>query len=81
MAALRIFVKRGAIWRFNRLARDAEELEVSVEWDRRQADRRAAGNVVSRDQRREERRGAAPYTWDAAEFVIVEDRTQSSESA
>lgn len=72
MAALRIFVKRGAIWRFHRLTRDARTLPVSVEWDRRREDRRASPIHFSDDQRRQDRRGAAPFTWDTAEFVIVE---------
>jgi hypothetical protein len=74
LAALRIFVKRGAIWRFNRLSRDAKKLAISVEWDRRTNDRRGAAAPVQQDQRREDRRGAAPFTWDTAEFVVVDDR-------
>lgn len=72
---LRIFVKRGAIWRFHRLTRDARSLPISVEWDRRQEDRRSTQALVSDDQRREDRRGEVPFTWDKAEFVVVDDRT------
>jgi hypothetical protein len=79
MAGLRIFVKRGAIWRFHRLTRDAHALPVSVEWDRRREDRRATPTPVGADQRKQDRRGAAPFTWDTAEFVIVEER-QSPQS-
>ena len=57
LTSLRIFVKRGALWRFNRLRRDAQKLPISVEWDRR----------------KEDRRGCAPFTWDIAEFVVVDD--------
>lgn len=77
MTALRIFVKRGALWRFNRLSRDAKSLPVSVEWDRRQEDRRAADAPVAEDQRKEDRRRAAPFTWDTAEFVIAEEDTDN----
>jgi len=70
---LRIFVKRGALWRFHRLTRDSEKLPVSVEWDRRYQDRRAASADVPTDQRREDRRGAMPFTWDTAQFVVVAD--------
>jgi hypothetical protein len=49
-------------------------LPVSVEWDRRREDRRAATTPVADEQRRVDRRGAAPTTWDSAEFVVVEDR-------
>jgi hypothetical protein len=78
---LRIFVKRGAIWRFHRLSRDAQELPVSVEWDRRGEDRRAARTPVADEQRKTDRRGAAPATWDTAEFVVVEERRGRSEPA
>jgi len=72
MTALRIFVKRGAIWRFHRLSRDARELPVSVEWDRRSHDRRGAITPVPDEHRKEDRRGAPASTWDTAEFVVVE---------
>lgn len=74
MSALRIFVKRGAIWRFHRLKRDAKALPVTVEWDRRVEDRRAAAAPVATEQRRDDRRGDAPSTWDTAEFVVVDDK-------
>ena len=70
---LRIFVKRGAIWRFHRLTRDARSLPISVEWDRRREDRRSSSAPVSDEQRREDRRGEAPFTWDKAQFVVVEE--------
>lgn len=73
LTSLRIFVKRGALWRYNRLSRDAQKLPISVEWDRRKEDRRAAEAPVPQDQRKEDRRGSAPFTWDIAEFVVVDD--------
>jgi hypothetical protein len=73
MTSLKIFVKRGALWRFNRLTRDAHALPVKVEWDRRHTDRRATPTAVSDEQRKQDRRGAAPFTWDTAEFVVVND--------
>jgi hypothetical protein len=73
LASLRIFVKRGAIWRFHRLTRDAKKLPITVEWDRRKEDRRAGAAPVNQDQRKDDRRGAAPFTWDTAEFVVVDD--------
>jgi hypothetical protein len=73
LKALRIFVKRGAIWRFNRLSRDARTLPISVQWDRRTDDRRAAVAPVDQCQRQQERRGPVPFTWDTAEFVIVDE--------
>jgi hypothetical protein len=87
MTSLRIFVKRGAIWRFHRLSRDAQKLPITVEWDRRTADRRSsdrgvhrqadAGMTADQDNRRKERRGEVPFTWDTAEFVVVDERDTS----
>lgn len=98
MTKLRIFVRRGALRRFHRLSRDAEGLPVSVEWDRRQGDRRAdpsSETSVSQltgvpadgappavpagaAQRRGDRRGDPPFTWTAAEFVVVNDPPEES---
>jgi hypothetical protein len=78
---LRIFVKRGALWRFHRLTRDSEPFPVSVEWDRRIENRRAAVTPVPDDHRRKDRRGAAPFTWEAAQFVVVDDRAALVEGA
>lgn len=76
MTALRIFVRRGAIRRFHLLSRDAAGLPVSVEWDRRQSERRHAAAPVEMDpseQRRADRRSQPPFTWNTAEFVVVND--------
>ena len=77
MTALRIFVRRGAIRRFHRLRRDAEGLPVSVEWDRRQRERRTDAMPNATEQRRaSDRRSEPPFTWDAAEFVVVSDPSE-----
>ena len=73
MSALRIFVRRGAIRRFHRLTRDAEGLPVSVEWDRRQSDRRSQSTPPATEERQLDRRTDPPFTWNAAEFVVVND--------
>jgi hypothetical protein len=73
MTALRIFVRRGAIRRFHRLTRDAEGLPVSVEWDRRKQDRRNQAVPASTEQRGSDRRSEPPFTWNTAEFVVVQD--------
>ena len=73
MTPLRIFVRRGAIRRFHRLTRDAEGLPVSVEWDRRQQDRRTQAAPASTDHRSSDRRSDPPFTWNTAEFVVVSD--------
>jgi len=72
--ALRIFVKKGAHRRFNRLQLDSERLQVSVEWDRRKGERRKASKLTDADKRKTDRRGAPPFTWELAEFIVVDDR-------
>ena len=68
-----LIVRRGALRRFNRLKRDAAALAVDVTWDRREQDRRcAASKDVGEITRKGERRRKAPFTWDAADFVVVE---------
>ncbi len=61
-SSLRIFVRRGALRRFDKLKRDAAELPVSVEWDRRSGDPQDPPD---------ERRQDPPFTWNAADFVVV----------
>jgi hypothetical protein len=77
MSALRIFVRRGALRRYDRLKKDAEGLPVQVEWDRRKSDRRGdtptAPEPESSEQRQAERRREPPFTWAAGEFVVVND--------
>jgi hypothetical protein len=68
---VRIFVRRGALRRFDRLKRDAANLPVSIEWDRRLRDRREVPADAARDQRQGERRRQPPFTWDKAGFVLV----------
>lgn len=69
---LRIFVRRGALRRFHRLKRDAQDLPVDVEWDRRQEDRREASAVIPTERRQQDRRKDPSFTWDMADFVVAE---------
>ena len=67
MEPLKLIVRRGALRRFHKLKRDTANLPVSVEWDRRQqtdSDSRPAGA---------DRRKRPPFTWETADFVVVED--------
>jgi hypothetical protein len=74
MGLVKIFVKTGSLWRFNRLKRDSRDLPVRVEWDRRSTARRSdAVSAATPERRGPDRRGAAPFTWTAADFVVVED--------
>jgi hypothetical protein len=71
-----IRVKRGALRRFDQLKTKSEGLPVDVKWDRRTTERRAESSTEGADRRRKERRQPPPFTWDAAEFVIVGDQSQ-----
>ena len=66
-----IVVRRGAIRRFDALKTRTSDLPVVVTWDRRTADR---GDDEATDAKRgqTERRRKPPFTWDVADFVVVE---------
>jgi hypothetical protein len=66
-------VRRGAQRRFEALQERTANLPVTVSWDRRQKDRRAVDGDIARDRRRNERRGEPAFTWDLADFVVVEE--------
>ena len=72
--AVEIVVRRGAMRRFDALKTRTSELPVLVTWDRRTDERRDAhaSTGVKRDRRQTERRKRAPFTWDLADFVVVE---------
>jgi hypothetical protein len=72
--AVEIVVRRGAMRRFDALKTRTTELPVVVTWDRRTDERRDADASagVKRDRRQDERRRQPPFTWDLADFVVVE---------
>lgn len=71
-SSLRIFVRRGALRRFAKLKRDAAELPVTVEWDRRSGDRQAPPeNAPDPRPGDPDRRQDPPFTWKVADFVVV----------
>ena len=70
---VRMFVRIGALKRFHFLKKKTAELPVSVEWDRRRSDRRSTETGDSANVRNGERRGAPPFTWETADFVVVEE--------
>jgi len=57
-----IIVRRGALRRFDALTKKTVGLDVTLSWDRRVAD----------SQGRSERRATPPFTWEVADFVVVE---------
>jgi hypothetical protein len=71
---IEIVVRRGALKRFDALKTRTGELPVVVTWDRRTDDRRDRGGAAKarRDRRDDDRRRTPPFTWDLADFVVVE---------
>src|SRR5512138_2274229 len=71
--AIEIVVRRGALRRFDALKTRTSELPVVVTWDRRTDERRDGDATGAKRNRREaERRRTPPFTWDLADFVVVE---------
>jgi hypothetical protein len=72
--AIEIVVRRGALRRFDALKTKTGELPVVVTWDRRTDERRdAAAAARTRAERRyKDRRRTPPFTWDLADFVVIE---------
>lgn len=66
-----LIVRRGAQRRFDRLARDTKDLSATVLWDRRQAERNGSPETAGEERREPDRRKAPPFTWEAADFVVV----------
>jgi hypothetical protein len=69
---VRMFVRIGALKRFHFLKKKTADLPVSVEWDRRRTDRPEEA-VGGDSPRSTERRGTPPFTWETADFVVVEE--------
>jgi len=70
---VRIFVRLGALKRFHALKAKTAALPVPVSWDRRRAERRTSRAAEEHDRRTRDRRGSPPFTWDVADFVVVEE--------
>ncbi len=75
---IRMVVRRGALRRFDALKKQTADLPVVVSWDRRQRDRRAASGDIARDRRRTERRRDPSFTWELADFVVVDETASNS---
>ena len=67
-----LIVRRGALRRFDRLQKSTADLPVKLTWDRRLNDRRKSTQDVPSDKRRTERRRTPPFTWETADFLVVE---------
>jgi len=73
---VRMFVRIGALKRFHFLKKKTADLPVSVEWDRRRTDRRSGEERATPGPRDAERRGSPPFTWETADFVVVEETAE-----
>lgn len=73
-APIRLFVRRGAIRRFDALKRDTAQLQVDVAWDRREGERRRLQQPVAGERRKGERRRRPSITWDLADFTVAIQR-------
>ena len=67
-----IVVRRGALQRFDALTRKTADLPVVLSWDRRTTDRRTSRKPAPVELRSGDRRKAPPFTWQVADFVIVD---------
>jgi hypothetical protein len=74
---IEIVVRRGALRRFDQLKQKSAGLPVQLTWDRRVNARRRAAEPVASERRRGDRRQAAPFTWEAADFVVVGDQARN----
>jgi len=70
--AIEIVVRRGSLRRFDALKTRTAELPVVVTWDRRVNERRGDDAPAGRERRYSERRRTPPFTWELADFVVVE---------
>jgi hypothetical protein len=68
---VRLFVRRGADKRFQKLKEKTANLDVVVTWDRREGERRANATPVSGERRKQDRRQRPGFTWDVADFEVV----------
>lgn len=79
--AVEIIVRRGALRRFDALKTKTGELPVVVTWDRRLDDRRGGKAAAKTERRYSERRRTPPFTWELADFVVVEPTKRQKKSA
>ena len=72
---VRLFVRRGADQRFEKLKEKTADLDVVVAWDRREGERRTAAKNVSGERRKQDRRRRPSFTWEMADFAVVVEST------
>ena len=75
-----MIVRRGALRRFDALKRKTANLPVVVSWDRRLANGRDAQEPRTGSAKKRERRRKPPFTWEVADFVVVDAAPEQTES-
>jgi hypothetical protein len=70
-APIELIVRRGALRRFDKLKQATAELPVKLTWDRRVSNGRGTVKPGQTDPGHAERRGEPPFTWEAADFLVV----------
>jgi hypothetical protein len=75
-----IVVRRGALRRFDALTRKTADLPVEVTWDRRAEERRVSDEAAGVERRSGDRRKKPPFTWQVADFVVVDSQEQGTTS-
>jgi hypothetical protein len=68
-AGVEIIVRRGALRRFDSLTKKTVGLDVELSWDRRVDDKASPSPS--------ERRSKPPFTWEVADFIVVERPTRN----
>ena len=68
-------MRRGALRRYDKLSHKASELPVQVRWDRR------VNLIGNPPLGLSNRRGPLPFTWKAADFVVVEAEAEPGDAA
>jgi len=74
---IELIVRRGALRRFDKLKQATKTLPVNVIWDRRTAGSNTAKPDGEPEPGFPERRQKTPFTWTAADFVVVEGRAKT----
>src|SRR5688572_14310434 len=81
MKPLRIVVRRGALRRFDALTCKTAQLPVVLSWDRRTEDRRTSCESTPVERRSVDRRATPPFSWEVADFVVVETTEEQPPTA
>ena len=74
-----ILVRRGALRRYDALKQKTADLPVVIDWDRRVGECREPPADAPAERRSGERRRTPPFTWEAADFVVIPSGAMTGE--